>query len=75
MSLVFSIKQTGVPLGAGLAGAIVPGLQILAGWQAALLAVAAANLVCAIVSQPLRLVVSGTDAWLAFARWATALLG
>lgn len=28
-----------------------------------------------IVSQPLRLVVSGTDAWLAFARWATGLLG
>lgn len=54
MSLVFSVKQTGVPLGAGLAGAIVPGLQIFAGWQAALLAVAAANLVCAVVSQPLR---------------------
>ena len=28
-----------------------------------------------IVSQPLRLVVSGTDSWLAFARWATGLLG
>jgi hypothetical protein len=28
-----------------------------------------------IVSQPLRLVVSGTDAWLVFARWATGLLG
>ncbi|MFI5184792.1 MAG: hypothetical protein ACHQNV_10350 [Vicinamibacteria bacterium] len=28
-----------------------------------------------IVSQPLRLVVSGTAAWLAFARWATGLLG
>jgi uncharacterized membrane protein YozB (DUF420 family) len=28
-----------------------------------------------IVSQPLRLLVSGTDAWLAFARWATGLLG
>ena len=28
-----------------------------------------------IASQPLRLVVSGTDGWLAFARWATALLG
>lgn len=28
-----------------------------------------------IVSQPLRLVVSSTQAWLAFARWATALLG
>lgn len=28
-----------------------------------------------IVSQPLRLVVSGTESWLAFARWATRLLG
>jgi len=54
MSLVFSVKQTGVPLGAGLAGAIVPSLQLVAGWQAALLAVAAANVLCAIVSQPLR---------------------
>jgi uncharacterized membrane protein YozB (DUF420 family) len=28
-----------------------------------------------VVSQPVRLVVSGTDGWLAFARWATGLLG
>jgi uncharacterized membrane protein YgdD (TMEM256/DUF423 family) len=28
-----------------------------------------------IASQPLRLVVSGTDGWLAFAKWATGLLG
>ena len=28
-----------------------------------------------IVSQPLRLVISGTDGWLAVARWATGLLG
>jgi hypothetical protein len=28
-----------------------------------------------IASQPLRLVVSGTPTWLAFARWATGLLG
>lgn len=28
-----------------------------------------------IISQPLRLVVSGTDAWLAFAQWLTGLLG
>ena len=28
-----------------------------------------------VASQPLRLVVSGTAAWLAFARWATGLLG
>jgi MFS family permease len=54
MSLVFSVKQTGVPLGGALAGAIVPGLQLLAGWQQALLAVAAANIGCAIVAQSLR---------------------
>lgn len=54
MSLVFSIKQTGVPLGAALAGAIVPGLQQLTGWQVALLAVAAGNVACALASQTLR---------------------
>ncbi|MCG2591504.1 MFS transporter [Ramlibacter sp. XY19] len=54
MSLVFSVKQTGVPLGGALAGAIVPGLQLLTGWQLALLAVAAANIACAVVAQSLR---------------------
>ena len=28
-----------------------------------------------IVSQPLRLAVMGTEGWLAFARWATGLIG
>jgi MFS family permease len=54
ISLVFSVKQTGVPVGGALAGAIVPSLQHFAGWQQALLAVAAANIVCAVVSQTLR---------------------
>lgn len=54
MSLVFSVKQTGVPLGGALAGAIVPGLQQLAGWQGALIGVAAANLLCAVLAQLLR---------------------
>ena len=54
MSLVFSIKQTGVPVGGMLAGALVPGAMLLIGWQGALLAVAAANVLCAVVSQPLR---------------------
>jgi MFS family permease len=54
MSLVFSVKQTGVPLGGMLAGAIVPGLVLWGGWQAALAAVAAANVLCALASQPLR---------------------
>jgi MFS family permease len=59
MSLVFSIKQTGVPLGGVLAGAIVPGVMLWLGWQAALLLVAAANLLCAALAQPLR---AGLDA-------------
>lgn len=54
MSLVFSVKQTGVPLGGVLAGALVPSLVLLAGWQGALLAAAAANLLCAFAAQPLR---------------------
>jgi MFS family permease len=54
MSLVFSVKQTGVPLGGALAGAIVPGLQLLLGWQEALVAVAAACVLCAVLSQTLR---------------------
>lgn len=33
MSLVFSVKQTGVPLGGAMAGAIVPALVILFGWE------------------------------------------
>jgi MFS family permease len=54
MSLVFSVKQTGVPLGGMLAGALVPSLMLLLGWQGALLASAAANLLCALIAQPLR---------------------
>lgn len=54
MSLVFSLKQTGVPLGGVLAGAIVPGLMLLTHWQAALLWVALACLICAAAAQPLR---------------------
>lgn len=54
MSLVFSLKQTGVPLGGMLAGAIVPGLMLLTSWQTALLLVALACLSCAALAQPLR---------------------
>lgn len=54
MSLVFSVKQTGVPLGGVLAGAVVPSLLLLTGWQGALLVAAAANLLCAVAAQPMR---------------------
>jgi MFS family permease len=54
MSLVFSIKQTGVPLGSMLAGAVVPPLELLGNWQLSLVAVAVVCLLCAWVSQSLR---------------------
>jgi MFS family permease len=38
MSLVFFIKQTGVPLGSMLAGAVVPPLALLGNWQLSLVA-------------------------------------
>ena len=54
MALVFSVKQTGVPFGGMLAGAVVPTAMLLAGWQGALVVVAVANLACAVMAQPLR---------------------
>ena len=54
LSLVFSLKQTGVPLGGALAGAIVPSLLLVTGWQGALLLVAFLCLLCAAMAQPLR---------------------
>lgn len=54
LSLVFSVKQTGVPLGGVLAGAGVPGLLLLVDWQGALLVASAANVLCALAAQPLR---------------------
>lgn len=54
LSLMFSIKQTGVPVGGLMAGALAPGLALLAGWQAAVQAVAVACLLVAALAQPLR---------------------
>jgi MFS family permease len=45
LSLTFSIKQTGVPLGTAIAGATVPLLVLAFGWQGAALAV---GVVCAL---------------------------
>jgi MFS family permease len=54
MALTFSIKQTGVPAGAALAGALMPGIALLAGWRGALVAVALAGLVVIAAAQPTR---------------------
>ena len=54
MSLVFSIKQTGVPLGAMLAGAIVPQLLLRIDWQWSMVSVAVVCVLFAGISQRLR---------------------
>lgn len=54
MGFVFSLKQTGVPLGGLLAGAVLPPLAALTSWQAAFGALATTALVIAASSQPLR---------------------
>ncbi|MDO8778594.1 MAG: MFS transporter, partial [Burkholderiaceae bacterium] len=54
LSLVFFLKQTGVPLGGALAGAVVPALVLWGGWRAAALAVAGACLATLALAQPLR---------------------
>lgn len=53
MSVVFSLKQTGVPLGGLLAGLIVPGLAGWTSWQAAFVIVGISCLLCAFAVQPL----------------------
>jgi len=51
---VFSVKQSGVPLGGALAGALVPWLALERGWQSACLSVAVGSLAVLVLVQPLR---------------------
>jgi len=54
MSLVFSIKQTGVPAGAALAGALLPGLALAFGWRSAIAGVAVLGLAVLAAAQCVR---------------------
>jgi MFS family permease len=53
-SLIFSIKQTGVPLGGALAGALVPPLVLALNWRWSAVAVALLCLSVAFMIQPAR---------------------
>ncbi len=50
----FSVKQTGVPAGGLLAGALVPVLALRFGWQGAFVAIAIAYVALALLLQPFR---------------------
>ena len=54
LSMIFSIKQTGVPLGGALAGAIIPWLVLACGWQWAALLAGAASALAALLLVPCR---------------------
>jgi MFS family permease len=54
MSLVFSIKQTGVPVGGAIAGVVAPPLALALGWAGALPVLAAVCLACAFLLAPAR---------------------
>ena len=53
-SLIFSLKQTGVPAGGVLAGALVPALVLSVGWQRGALAIGLACLLLAVLIAPVR---------------------
>lgn len=53
-SLIFSIKQTGVPAGGVLAGALVPALVLVLGWQWAAVAIGGACVTLALLIAPAR---------------------
>jgi MFS family permease len=53
-SLMFSIKQTGVPIGGAIAGALVPFLILSDGWQYAAVVVALIGVVVIAAAQPIQ---------------------
>ena len=53
-AFIFSLKQTGVPIGGALAGALLPALMGLAGWRVSTLAAALACMLLAVILEPLR---------------------
>ena len=54
MALTFSIKQTGVPGGAALAGAALPPLSLAIGWRPALLSAAVCGVLIAALAESTR---------------------
>ncbi len=54
LNLVFSLKQTGVPIGNSLAGAILPSLGLVIGWRGAALVTAVLCFAVTAAAEPLR---------------------
>ena len=59
MALTFSIKQTGVPAGAALSGALLPALALVGGWRSAFVIASLVGIAIVALAQPVR---AGLDA-------------
>ena len=59
MALTFSIKQTGVPAGAALSGALLPALAVAIGWRTAFTLVALAGAAVIACAEPIRAKLDG----------------
>ncbi len=53
-AFIFSLKQTGVPLGGAIAGGALPVLSAMFGWRAAAIGCGLACVLCALAVQPFR---------------------
>ncbi|MEO5699838.1 MAG: MFS transporter [Casimicrobiaceae bacterium] len=62
LALTFSIKQTGVPAGAAVAGAALPAMAGSVGWRATLLSIAVLGVVIAVAAQSTRSRLDGKTA-------------
>ena len=60
-SLMFSLKQTGVPLGGAIAGALVPFLIVATSWQGAALIIALIGIAVIVSAQPIQRRVDGAQ--------------
>jgi len=60
LALIYSIKQTGVPLGGVIAGAVLPALALAAGWRWGLVWLALACLASAAIIAPFRSALDGS---------------
>jgi MFS family permease len=53
-ALIFSTKQAGAPFGSAIAGLVLPGIVVVAGWRWALLAIAIVSAIPAFIVEPWR---------------------
>ena len=60
-ALIFSTKQAGAPFGSAVAGLVLPGIVVVAGWRWALLVTAIVSAVSALMVEPWRIELDSSE--------------